>query len=129
MFKYNVGQHVWFLVGPMSIGPLSDDEDPEYLEGFITKRYTGDEWYTSPNAVSYEIQSGEDVYDREEGDIYPSFDELNKAVTEDLQYWVDHTEQRIKEVEEKLTELRTDGCEAKQRLARWVERSKKGSGK
>jgi hypothetical protein len=115
MFKYNIGQHVWFLVGSMS-----DEEDPEYLEGDITKQYVDDDHHGSPDAL-YEIQAGDDLYDREEADLYASFDELNKAVTEDLQYWVDHARKRVKEIKEELNEARADRKAAKQRLARWKE--------
>lgn len=113
MFKYKIGQHVWFLVGPMA-----DDEDPEYLEGDITGRYTDDEWHDSPTGV-YELQSGDDLYERDEEDLYASFDELNKDVIEDLQYWVDHARKRVKEIKNELTEARADREAAKQRLARW----------
>ena len=126
MFKFNIGQHVWFLVGPMSIGPMADDDDPEYLEGYITKQYVDDDHHGRPDGV-YEIQSGNDVYERYEGDLYASFDELNKAVTEDLQYWVDCTRQRVEEVKEELDEACTDREVAEQRLAEWVERFKKGN--
>ena len=121
MFKYKTGQHVWFLLGPMA-----EDEDPEYLEGIITKQYVDDDHHGSPDAL-YEIQSGDDLYDREESDLYATFDELNKAVTADLQYWVDHAQQRVQEIKEELDEACTDREAAKQRLARWVERFKKGS--
>ena len=115
MFKYKIGQHVWFLVGPMG-----EDEDPEYLEGYITKQYVDDDHHGSPDAL-YEIQSGDDFWERDEEDLYASFDELDKAVTEDLQYWVDHARQRVKELKEELTEARADRKAAKQRLARWKE--------
>ena len=121
MFKYKIGQHVWFLLGPMA-----EDEDPEYLEGFITRQYVDDDHHGSPDAL-YEIQAAGDLYDREEYDLYASFDELNKAVTADLQYWVDHTRQRVEEIKEELAVACTDREVAKQRLAEWVERSKKGS--
>lgn len=127
MFKFKIGQHVWFLVGPMSIGPMADDDDDtEYLEGFITRQYVDDDHHGSPDAL-YEIQAGDDLYDREESDLYASFDELNKAVTADLQYWVDHTRQRVEEVKEELAVACTDREVAEQRLAEWVERFKKGS--
>lgn len=116
MFKFAINQHVWFLVGPMS-----DDEDPEYLEGDITKRYTDDEWHDSPVNM-YEIQSGGDIYERDEEDLYASFEELDKAVTEDLQYWVDHARQRVKEIKEELAKARADREAAKKRLARWKDR-------
>lgn len=121
MFKYKIGQIVWFLLGPMG-----EDEDPEYLEGFIIKQDAVANCHGSPDAV-YEIQAGDDIYERDEEDLYASFDELNKAVTEDLQYWVDHARQRVKEVKEDLDEACADREAAKQRLARWVERFKKGS--
>jgi len=38
MSKFKIGQRVFFL-----IGPLDCDEDPEYLEGVITRRYTDDD--------------------------------------------------------------------------------------
>jgi len=117
MFKYKIGQHVWFLLGPMA-----EDEDPEYLEGFITRQYVDDDHHGSPDAL-YEIQAAGDLYDREEYDLYASFDELNKAVTEDLQYWVDHAKQLIKKLKEELHEARSEAVVAKKRLARWVERS------
>ena len=119
MFKYKIGQIVWFLVGPMG-----EDEDPEYLEGFITRQYVDDDHHGSPDAL-YEIQSGDDLYDREESDLYASFDELSTAVTADLQYWVDHARKRVKEIKEELDEAWTDWEAAKQRLARWAERIKK----
>lgn len=115
MFKYKIGQHVWFLVGPMA-----EDEDPEYLEGFITKQYVDDDHHGSPDAL-YEIRAAGDFYDREESDLYASFDELDKAVTEDLQYWVNQARKRVKEIKEELTEARADREAAKQRLARWKE--------
>ena len=80
MFKFKVGQHVWFL-----IGPLDDDEDPDFLHGTITKCYADEDCiHGSPDAY-YEIRvDGDDIYDREEGDLYGSLAELQKAVTEDL---------------------------------------------
>lgn len=115
MFKYKIGQHVWFLVGP-----LGEDEDPEYLEGDITKQYVDDDHHGSPDAL-YEIQAADGVYERAEEDLYASFDELDKAVTADLQYCVDHARKRIKELKEELTEARADREAAKQRLVRWKE--------
>lgn len=121
MFKYKIGQHVWFLVGPMA-----DDEDPEYLEGDITKQYVDDDHHGSPDAL-YEIQVAGDLYDREESDLYASFDELIKAVTEDLQGWVDYARRRVKAIKEELDEACADREAAKRRLARWAKRFKKGS--
>ena len=112
MFKFKIGQHVWFLVGPMG-----EDEDPEYLEGFITRQYV-DDHHGSPDAL-YELQAADGVYERAEEDLYASFDDLNKAVTTELQYCVDHARKRIKELKEELTEARADRKAAKKRLARW----------
>lgn len=121
MFKYKIGQHIWFLVGP-----LGYDEDPEYLEGCITKQYIDDDdHHGSPDAL-YKIQAAGVIYDREESDLYASFDELNKAVTGDLQYRVDHARRRVEEIKEELDEACAAKEAAKQRLARWVERFKKG---
>lgn len=119
MFKFKIGQHVWFLVGPMG-----EDEDPEYLEGDITKQYVDDDHHGSPDAL-YEIQAAGDLYDREEADLYASFDELNKDVTEDLQYWVNHARQRVKELKEELTEARVDKAAAEKRLRDWNLRCRK----
>ena len=113
MFKYKIGQHVWFLVGPMS-----DDEDPEYLEGDITTRDMDETIRGEPTPV-YEIQAFDGIYERDEEDLYASFEELNKAETEDLQYWVDQASQRIKELKEELAEARAKRDAAKGRLARW----------
>lgn len=126
MFKFKIGQHVWFLVGPMSVGPMADDDDPEYLEGDITKQYVDDDHHGSPDAW-YKIQAAGVIYDREESDLYASFDELNEAVTANLQYWADYTRQRVEEVKEELAVACADREVAKQRLDEWVERFKKGS--
>lgn len=116
MFKFKIGQHVWFLVGPMEEG-----EDPEYLEGDIIKQYVDDDHHGSPDAW-YKIQAADVIYDREEAGLYASFDELNKAVTADLQYWADYTRKRVKEIKKKLDEACADREAAKQRLARWEKR-------
>lgn len=115
MFKYKIGQHVWFLLGPMT-----DEEDPEYLEGDITKQYVDDDHHGSPDAL-YEIQTADGVYDRAEEDLYASFDELSEDVTDDLEYWAGQAVQRVKELKEELTEARADREAAKQRLERWKE--------
>ena len=119
MFRFRIGQHVWFLVGPMS-----DDEDPEYLEGDITKRYIDDEWHGSPDGI-YEIQTSAGVYERDEGDLYASFDELRAAVDEDLEYWVGIAGQRIKETAEELAEAHVDKAAAEKRLRDWNRRCRK----
>lgn len=122
MFKYKIGQHVWFL-----ISDPATEEDPEYLEGNIIKQDAVADLHGSPDAV-YEIRAVDGVYERDEEDLYASFDELSTAVTEDLQYWIDHARQRVKEIKEELDEAWADKEAAKQRLARWAERLKKGSG-
>lgn len=113
MFKFKIGQHVWFLVGPML-----DDEDPEYLEGDITKQYVDDDHHGSPDAL-YEIQAADGIYERDEEDLYASFEELNKAVTADLKYWVERDTERIKDLKEKLVLVRASREAAKGRLERW----------
>ena len=119
MFKFNIGQHVWFL-----ISDPATEENPEYLEGDITKRYIDDEWHGSPDAV-YEIQTSDGVYEREECDLYASFDELRAAVDEDLEYWVGIAGKRIKEITEELAEARVDKAAAEKRLRDWNRRCRK----
>lgn len=119
MFKFKIGQHVWFLLGPMT-----DEEDPEYLEGDITRQYVDDDHHGSPDAL-YEIQTADGVYDRAEEDIYESFDELREAVTDDLEYWVDQAAQRVKDIKEELAEARIDKAAAEKRLRDWNNRCRK----
>ena len=121
MFKFKIGQHVWFLVFRQRA-----DEDPEYLEGYITKQYVDDDHHGSPDAW-YKIQAADVLYERAEEDLYASFDELSTAVTADLQGWVDYARRRVKAIKEELDEAWADEEAAKQRLARWAERLKKGS--
>ena len=122
MFKFKVGQHVWFL-----IAPLDATEDPEYLEGIITRRYTDDDViHGSPDGL-YEIRvEGNDsfrgMYDREERDLYGSLKDLQKDVTNDLRGDVQYFEKEIFRLKEQLTKTRVARRVAKQRLDKWLKR-------
>lgn len=110
MFKFKIEQHVWFLIGPM--------KDPEYLEGVITKQIAVADLHGSPDAV-YEIQTADGTYDRDEEDLYASFDELCSAVANYLEYEVRHAEKRIREINQELSGARVNLSIAKKRLAKW----------
>ena len=114
MFKFKIGQHVWFL-----IGPLDDDEGPDFLHGIITRRYTEAPFYDSPDAYYEIVVEGDGFYDREEGDLYGSFAELQKAVTEDLRGDIKYYEERVREIRTELKEACTDVSVSKRRLKVW----------
>ena len=122
MFKFKIGQHVWFLVGPPD-----DYEAPEYLEGVIIRRYTDDDViHGSPYAL-YEIKvegndSSRGIYDREESDLYGSLKDLQKDVTKDLRGDVQYFEKEIFRLKEQLTKTRAACRVAKQRLDNWLKR-------
>ena len=114
MFKFKIGQHVWFR-----IGPSDDDEDLDFLHGTITRRYTEAPFYGSPDAY-YEIGvEGDGFYDREEGDLYGSFAELQKAVTEELRGNIEYHEGRVREISAELKEARAAVSVYKRRLRAW----------
>ena len=123
MFKFAINQHVWFL-----ISDPATEEDPEYLEGTISKRFCRPDLDGSDAAV-YEIQVKDgdhnDYYDRGEEDIYESFDELREAVTDDLEYWISQADQRVKDIKEELAEARVDKAAAEKRLRDWNRRCRK----
>ena len=122
MFKFKIGQRVFFLIG------LPDcDEDPEYLEGVITRRYTDDDViHGSPDAL-YEIKvegsdSSRGTYDREERDLYGSLKDLQKDVTKDLRGDVQYFDKEIFRLKEQLTKGRAARRMAKKRLDKWLKR-------
>ena len=115
MFKFKVGQHVWFL-----IGPLDDDKDPDFLHGTIMKCYTEEAVYHGSPAACYEISVADDgIYDKEEMYLYGSFAELQKAVTEDLRGNIMYHEGRVRRASAALKAARTDVSTAKRRLKAW----------
>ena len=119
MFKFKVGQHVWFLVGP-----ISDYGDPEYLEGDITKQYVDDDHHGSPDAW-YKIQAADGMYDGEESALYASFDELYCATTKELKYGVLHAEFRVIRAKRDLADARDYLRASEKRLARWEKKHDK----
>jgi hypothetical protein len=117
MFKFKIGQHVWFL-----IGSLDDNEDPDFLHGTITRCYTEDLFHGSPDAY-YEIGvDGDGFYDREERDLYGSLSELQKAVAKDLRGDVQYFDKESFRLKEQLMKTRAARRMAKKRLDNWLKR-------
>lgn len=121
MFKFKIGQHVWFLPGS-----LDDDEDLDFLHGTITRRYTEAPFHGSPDAC-YEIRvDGDGIFDIEEEDLYGSLAELHKAVTEDLRGDIEYHEDRVREIRAELKEALTDISTSKRRLKAWQQKCNEG---
>ena len=121
MFKFKIGQHVWFLLGPMAQGG-----DLEYREGDITKQDAVANFHGSPDAV-YEIQASDGVYERDEREIYASFDEVCAVVDANLEYQVCMAGQRIEEIAKELQEALANQEAAEKRLRDWNSRCRKAS--
>lgn len=125
MFKFKVGQHVFFLVDPY----LEVTDAPEYLEGVITRCYINEDTpHGSPDAY-YEIKvegnkNDRGIYDREEVYLYSSLKDLQEDVTgalmDDVEYW----EKEIIRQIEQLSEVRAECRAARKRFKDWQKKCK-----
>lgn len=130
MFKFKIGQRVWFLVDPY----LEVADEPEYLEGVITRRYIDEDTpHGSPDAYyTIKVEGNENdrgIYDREERDLYSSLKDLQEDVTGALMDDVEYYEKEVIQQKEQLSEAREDCRAARKRLRNWQQKCKEAESK
>lgn len=129
MFKFKIRQRVFFLVGP-----LAEDEDPEYLEGVVTNRYMDDDIPNRSPDFYYEIKvegnkADRGTYVRAEEDLYGSLKELQEDVEGDLMDEVEFFEKEIISLKDDLSKMREDCRAARRKLRKWQQKCKEAESK